>query len=116
MTTESTLPPGATIVPNAGRPADAPGPAADKAATKRDSAAAGELPQLFKDLTAARALVESLGGGRLDVHTIEMNIGGMPSTYHPADREKMAAAITADMNAKVDSLESRIKALGFEPG
>ncbi len=82
---------------------------------KRDMAAAGELPQLFKDLAAARAVMATLTDGRMDVHTISMNIGGTPCDYHPGDREAIAKAVTADMQAKVTTLESKIKELGFDP-
>jgi hypothetical protein len=114
----TTLPPGATLVKDAGRPADAPGLLAEKGTVdtkpKRNLAAAGELPQLYKDLAAARETLASLEAGRLDVHTIQMDIGGTPSTYHPADREAVGAAVKADMQAKVSRTEARIKELGFD--
>lgn len=112
----TTLPPGASLVKDAGRPADAPGMLTEKAILKtaRNAVAAGELPQLYKDLAAARETLASLEAGRLDVHTIQMDIGGTATTYHPADRDALATAVKADMQAKVAKTEARIKELGFD--
>lgn len=116
---DANLPPGATRIPNAGRPADAPGVLAEQAAagSKRDANAAKALPELYKQLDAARTIVkrlESTDAGHVNVHQIHVNIAGEDHVYQPFDKPALAAMLLNDAKARMADVEGKIKALGFE--
>ncbi len=114
MTEPTNPPPGATTIPNAGvnyPDHDPVNRAAPK--VKRDRAAAGDLPELYKRLEDLRALKARLDKETLDVYEIHLTIGGEHRTLPPGDRKKMGEAVKADIEDAIDAVEGKIKGLGF---
>lgn len=83
---------------------------------KKDRAAAGELPELYKRLTDLKALKARLEVERLDVYQISLTVGGDHLTIPPGDRAKMGEAVKTDIDDAIAMIEGKIKGLGFDAG
>lgn len=115
---DGSLPAGATIVPNAGRPADAPGIATERAASKKDATAARQLPDLYAKLAEARATLaraKAAGDEHLNVHHVQFNLAGDEATHMPSDKKAWAALLIKDLEGVVSAAEGKISELGFDP-
>lgn len=115
------LPAGATLVPDAGRPADAPGLAIERAnqPAKKDAAAARQLPDLYAKLATATAMLDkakTAGADHLNVHLINLNVAGDEATHVPHDKKAWGELFVKDLEAAVAAVKAKISALGFDPG